>query len=261
MQSAAPFAVLQITDLHLLAEPDARLLGVDTAQSLDAVLTAALAEQQPAALLVTGDIAHNPSSAAYARAQTLIAQHFQGEVLWLAGNHDRGAMLAERAPRDALRLGDWQILTLDTHRDDISSGSVAPSELQRLGDALTRSTASHVLITGHHPPLPVGTPWLDGDRISNGAQLLEQLRADGRVRAYACGHVHQANALQHAGIAVLTTPSTCFQFVPGTARFTVDATPPGWRWLDLCHDGTLRTRVGRASQFAVTIDLSTFVKH
>jgi Icc protein len=261
MQRPAPFTVLQITDLHLLAEPGARLLGVDTALSLDAVLTAALAEQQPAALLVTGDIAHNPTPAAYARTRTLIGQHFQGEVLWLAGNHDHGAMLAERAPRVELRLGDWQILTLDTHRDDVTAGGVAPAELQRLSDCLACSTARHVLVVGHHPPLPVGTSWLDRDSISNGSELLALLSADGRVRAYACGHVHQENALQHADIAVLTTPSTCFQFVPGTQRFTVDATPPGWRWLELGHDGTLRTRVGRATHFAVTLDLSTFVKH
>ena len=33
------------------------------------------------------------------------------------------------------------------------------------------------------------------------------------------------------------------------------------RWLDLASDGTLTTRVGRATEFAVTIDLSGFKKN
>lgn len=56
-----PASVLQITDLHLLERPGAKLLGIDTAASLEAVLDAALAERQPAAMLVTGDIAHEPT--------------------------------------------------------------------------------------------------------------------------------------------------------------------------------------------------------
>jgi Icc protein len=73
--------------------------------------------------------------------------------------------------------------------------------------------------------------------------------------------VHQETATIERGVRVLTTPSTCFQFVPRTERFSVDATPPGWRWLHLASDGTLTTRVGRATGFAVTLDLSGFKKH
>src|SRR5262249_17738410 len=123
---------------------------------------------------------------------------------------------------------------------------------------------------GHHPPLPLGMPWLDPDCIDNGADLLALLDADARVKAYVCGHVHQDTATRHGRIDVLSTPSTCFQFVGHTPRFSVASTPPprswfaapsrGWRWLDLGYDGPLATRVGRATDFAITIDLSTFRK-
>jgi Icc protein len=262
MVATDSISLLQITDLHLLPDPEARLLGVDTGASLGAVLCAALARQLPDALIVTGDIAHVPAPAAYARARALLAQHYDGPMLWMPGNHDLHAVLAAAAPAaDELRVGDWCIVAIDTHTDDVESGSVTATELRRLRDRLARTDARHVVVFGHHPPLPVGTTWLDKSCIGNGAELLAALGADPRVRAYACGHVHHANASSHNGIALFTTPSTCFQFVPGTERFSVDTTPPGWRWFDLGADGTLRSQVGRADDFVVTLDLSTFKKH
>ena len=71
-------SLLQITDLHLQPDHGARLLGVDTAASLDAVLRAALSQRRADALIVTGDIAHSASEATYARARAAIAAHFHG---------------------------------------------------------------------------------------------------------------------------------------------------------------------------------------
>jgi 3',5'-cyclic-AMP phosphodiesterase len=262
MQAAASIFVLQITDLHLLPDAGSRLLGVDTAASLDAVLAAALAERLPDAVIVTGDVAHTPTAATYARARALVEARFRGVTLWLAGNHDHGDLLSAGAPAaNEINFGDWSVLAIDTHSDGVEAGSVAPAELQRLDAALANSRARHVVVVGHHPPLALGTPWLDSGRIGNGEALLELLSADPRVRAYACGHVHQASTAEHGALELLTSPSTCFQFVAGSERFSVDATPPGWRWLELRADGTLRSQIGRATGFAVTLDLSKFKKH
>ena len=261
MPNSGSLSVLQITDLHLLPGARARLLGVDTAASLDAVLCDALAECEADALLVTGDIAHEAAPQTYARARTLIARRYRGPARWVAGNHDLdAAFMDERLDASELRLRDWSIITIDTHIDGAEGGCVAAAELQRLRELLARSNARFVIVAGHHPPLEVGTPWLDQGRVVNGFELLDVLSGDARVRAYICGHVHQDTAAMHRGVQILTTPSTCFQFVGGTPRFAVDATPPGWRWLDLAADGTLSTRVGRARNFAVTVDVSGF-KH
>ena len=67
-QLTATLTLLQLTDLHLLAEPDSRLLGGSTAEgSLRAVLDQAFAERQPDAVLATGDITHHGDSVAYQR--------------------------------------------------------------------------------------------------------------------------------------------------------------------------------------------------
>jgi Icc protein len=255
------FSLLQITDLHLLAAENSRLLGVDTAASLNAVLRAALAERAADAMIVTGDIAHDAMETTYARVRAAIAARYQGPILWLPGNHDLAVPLdRERpAPRE-LALGDWQIIAIDTHMDGADGGNVGAAELERLRALLARITPRFVIVAGHHPPVPLGTPWLDRDSIANGTAVLDLLSGHSRVKAYVCGHVHQETESMHRGVRVLTTPSTCFQFVPGTPSFSVDATPPGWRWLDLASDGTLTTRVGRATGFAVTLDLSGFKK-
>ena len=261
MADAAPISLLQITDLHLLPAADARLLGVDTAASLAAVLHAALAERVPDALVVTGDLVHEPQVSAYERVRATIAKHYRGPMLWLPGNHDIADVLTRvHAPVERLELGDWCVIGIDTHVDGSESGRVSAAELLRLRDRLAATRARWVVVAGHHPPLPLGMPWLDPSRIVNGAELLAVLDSDARVRAYVCGHVHQDTANRHGRIDVLTTPSTCFQFVGSNPRFAVDATPPGFRWLDLGYDGTLATRVGRATDFTIAIDMSTFRK-
>jgi 3',5'-cyclic AMP phosphodiesterase CpdA len=133
MVSAGTIHVLQITDLHLLPVADARLLGVDTARSLDAVLRSALSQRLPDALLVTGDIAHTPADATYARARELIAARFRGPALWLAGNHDLTTPLsAARPAADEFEMASWSVIAIDTHVDGREGGWIADAELDRL---------------------------------------------------------------------------------------------------------------------------------
>jgi len=135
MVSAGTIHLLQITDLHLLSVADARLLGVDTARSLDAVLRNALSERVPDGLLVTGDIAHTPADATYARVRELIAARFRGPALWLAGNHDLTAPLnAARPTAGELEVADWSVIAIDTHVDGEEGGRVADAGLDRARD-------------------------------------------------------------------------------------------------------------------------------
>jgi 3',5'-cyclic-AMP phosphodiesterase len=45
----------------------------------------------------------------------------------------------------------------------------------------------------------------------------------------------------HGTVRLMTTPSTCAQFAPGSAKFTIDPRPPGYRWLTLHPGGTIET--------------------
>lgn len=253
--------VLQITDCHLLADDGARLLDTDTAATLDAVLARALQQHAPDLLLATGDLAHDCGAPGYERFARIVRGRYQGPVLALPGNHDFGEALRETlgalgmavpAPElTALPVGGWQVIGLDSHEDHAPGGRIGDAAIAALREQLARA-AQPVLIALHHPLVPVGAPWLDKDCPVNGASLLEWLAEQPLVRGIVYGHVHQQVDDAAGDCAVLGTPSTCFQFAPGSQRFALDARAPGWRWLFLADPGAglpgaaaLETQVAR----------------
>lgn len=247
--------VLQITDVHLRARVGARLLGVDTGHSLAAVLSQALAEATPAALLVTGDVSHDPEVAAYERFAGIVREHFQGPMLCLPGNHDLlGPMGALLSDPSVLHLPGWDVIGVDSHVDDVTEADVAEADVAALRECLDNAGARHVLVAAHHPPIEVGCPWLDKDRIQNGAELLEWLSEHAGVRGMVFGHAHQVVESVYKDIALLGTPSTCFQFAPNTQTFSIDDTMPGYRWLYLQADGTVRSEVRRVADYPLNIE-------
>ncbi|MCZ6710737.1 MAG: phosphodiesterase [Gammaproteobacteria bacterium] len=256
MTANALTTVLHITDVHLRAAPEALLLGVDTAHSVNAVLDQALAERSPDALLVTGDVSHDPEPAAYRRFAAIVAEHFQGPLLCLPGNHDLQAPMRHLLSEPCvLHLPGWDIIGLDSHVDNETEADVSDQDLARLKATLANVDERHVLVATHHPPIEVGCPWLDKDRIQNGQELLEFLSERASVKGLVFGHVHQVVESVYRDIVLLGTPSTCFQFAPNTQTFSIDDTMPGYRWLYLYADGHVATEVGRVADYPLHIDL------
>ena len=253
---SVPTTVLHVTDLHLRARVGERLLGVDTAESLRAVLTQALAEHRPDALLATGDIAHDPEPDAYARYLEIVREFFAGPLLTLPGNHDLEAPMRHLFSQPAvLSLGRWQIVGLDSHVDDRAEARVDAERLEALKSACAAAGDRPVIVATHHPPLPVGSPWLDKDRIQNGAELLEWLAEHSTARAVVFGHAHQLIESRYRHIGLLGTPSTCFQFAPASERFSIDTQKPGYRWLRLTDAGVVQSEVRLVADFDLTIEL------
>ena len=253
--------MLQITDAHLRPDSGQSLLGVDTAESLRAVLAQAFNESTPQLVVASGDLAHDPEVRSYRRFLAVLREFHQGATLFLPGNHDLAVPLARtlRGP-DSVTLGDWEVVGFDSHADERPEAELTTVDLAALQDRIAGSSARHLLLACHHPLVDVGCPWLDKDRIKNGGELLEWCAGNTRVRGVVFGHVHQVVERRYKGITVLGTPSTCFQFAPGSARFAIDETPtsrqPGYRWLDLQADGTIVSVVGRVTDYPLNIDLS-----
>jgi len=251
-------SVLQITDLHLLGDPAARLLGVDTADSLRAVLTQACGERRPDAVLVTGDLTQHGEPEAYARFVEILEAFYDGPRLVLPGNHDLAGPIAPYlATPSELDVGAWTIVGIDSHADGEVGAHADEAELARAKDACLRAHARGrpVLLAVHHPPVPVGCPWLDRDRIQNAGELLEWLSEHTTVAAMVFGHVHQVFDGRLHGLTLLGTPATCFQFRPESASFAIDGLKPGYRWLDLAADGGIRSQVRRVDDYPLNIEL------
>lgn len=254
--------ILQITDVHLRPSVGERVLGVDTADSLRAVLSQAIAQRQPDAVLATGDIAHDAEARTYARFIAILEEFYTGPRLLLAGNHDlSGPMRGYLSDPSVLSLPGWDLIGLDSHVDDSVGGEVAQSDIVALREACAAAKDKHVLLATHHPPISLDCPWLDKHRIKNGPELLEWLSEHTSVKAMVFGHAHQIvesvfePGLENRRIALLGTPSTCFQFAPRTAKFAIDDCKPGYRWLFLAAGGGVKSEVHRVADYPLNIEL------
>lgn len=260
----APLRVVQITDCHLGSQPGTRLLNIDTDSSLQAVLGRVRQRHpQPDLLLVTGDISDSGSAAAYQRLHD--ATRDFPRARWLPGNHDDTATLQQTlAGADCIQrefaAQHWHIIMLDTSVAGEVGGALADTELVALRDCLAtlqrdRPTC-HALICIHHPVVPVGCAWLDGQRVANADAFWREISAFPQVRAVLCGHVHQPFDQQLQGVRVLTSPSTAWQFAADSADFRVDTLAPGYRWLELHADGRIDTGIERvgAAEFAADVN-------
>jgi Icc protein len=89
----------------------------------------------------------------------------------------------------------------------------------------------------------MGSKWLDEVGLENGDELFAVLDRHPQVRVLLWGHVHQAYEGLRKRVRMLSTPSTCAQFTPGSDGFAVDRRPPAYRWIDLHADGRIETGV------------------
>lgn len=246
-----PLTLWQFTDTHLAADPGAELLGVNVRESLRRVVAAAARDLPPPDLvLATGDLVHDASAAGYAAlAATLGA--LPAPVYCLPGNHDDPALMREALSGSAAHYvdqwvaGRWLLLFLNTAQAGQVAGYLPAAELARVRESLRRRPGHFVLLCLHHPPVAIGSPWLDAIGLQNGAELLELVAAHPRVRGVVWGHTHQEYEGEWRGARLLGAPSTCVQFLPGAAHCAADTRPAGYRWLDLYDDGRIDSGVRR----------------
>ena len=244
-----PVRVLHVTDPHLFADSDSSLRGAVTHTTLADVLGHYQASGWHANLVaMTGDVVQDDSKAAYQRFLDLLSP-LGLPVYCVPGNHDvRGVMREMLATPpffycDSKEIGDWLIVGIDSCIDDDAGGQVAQAEMGRLAGILSTTAAKHVAVCLHHPPLPMGSKWLDQVGLENGDELLQNLALSDKVRIVMFGHVHQEFFAEIGGIKIIGTPSTCRQFKPGSDEFALDDLPPAYRRVELFADGSVSTEL------------------
>lgn len=238
--------IVQITDTHIAREPGPTdFEGVDTAATLAAVLGAIDAQPAPVdCVVLTGDLVDIPSPEAYGRLLALLEAR-PCPVVCLPGNHDDPGMMDRLLNRGVVStarvidLGAWRVIMLNDWVEGSPGGRFRPEELAFLETALSAAGSIPVLVCLHHPPVPVGSPWMDAMGLENAADLFDVTDSFNNVRGMICGHIHQEFGAERDGMPLLGTPATCVQFRPGVSRYTVDPLPPGYRVLELLPDGAL----------------------
>lgn len=191
---------------------------------------------------MTGDLIQDDSREAYRRFRL----HFEPlglPVLCIPGNHDVRELMQDALAQEpflycgATEVADWLIVGIDSCRRTSAGGRVSAKELDRLDRVIAGSAAEHVLVCLHHPPLPVGSAWLDRVGLDNGEEFLARVAHSGRVRGCLFGHVHQNFDEEVDGMRIIGTPSTCRQFLPDSEEFALDDRPPAYRRIVLTADG------------------------
>ena len=249
-----PIKVLQITDTHLYAVPEGTLLKMRTNDSFRKVINLLQKDEQGIDLvLATGDISQDGSEKAY--------QHFidsvqilNAPVRWVPGNHDLRDVMAVVGEESGLnnkveKLGNWQIVLLDSSRTNHVDGFIGEQEMQFLDQALREAEADpdieHCLVTLHHNPIPGSSSWMRDIGLRNDREFIKLLKHYDIVRAIVYGHIHQELDFKVGNIRCFCTPSTCIQFKPEVIDFALDKLNPGYRRLELFADGTIETEVIR----------------
>lgn len=241
--------ILHITDPHLFADPEGSLRGLATHASLQRVLDHYQAGDWLAdRVVITGDLIQDDSAEAYDRFRELLLP-LNMRMHCVPGNHDVRELMRRVccAPPFSYcaheEVGNWLIIGLDSCITGDAGGLLTEEELHRLSDTVTHSSAKHVMVCLHHPPVDMGSAWLDTVGLRNGEDVLNHLQSLGRVRLAVFGHVHQPYDQEHHGIRIIGTPSTCRQFLPGSDDFAVDDRPPAYRRITLRNDGSSDTQL------------------
>lgn len=251
--------VIQLTDPHLMADPSGTLLGVNTRDSLAAVV--ALAKQDTAApdlILATGDLAQDGSETAY-RAFADALRNFSCPSVWLPGNHDDVATLqsviaGSDAARRQVLAGGWHFVQLDSSLNGEVHGELSSHELAFLESALTDHPDLPTLVTLHHHPVDIGCEWMANIGLRNRQAFWHIVDRFPQVKVVLWGHIHQEFDAVRKGVRLLATPSTCIQFESGSREFSVEEKAPGYRWFNCYPSGAFETGVCRADHFEYELD-------
>ena len=138
---------------------------------------------------------------------------------WWAGNHDdRAALLDTFAGTRYLAGGESthytvehdqaSIVVLDSGGAGQHSGHLGGEQLAWLDHQLAARGDVPAFVALHHPPAPVGIPFLDAMGLHDADALAEVITAHPRVARVLAGHVHRPVTAAFAATVLSIAPST-----------------------------------------------------
>ncbi len=215
--------LLQLSDLHLVADGELPGSGADPLANLEAAV-----EQiggsgaRPEAIVLTGDLADRGEPAAYVmlrRRIEALCDTVGAEAVYLPGNHDdraefRRHLLDEEGSDDPIHqvrwFGDLRLLTLDSVVPGDDAGRLEPSELEWVERELASATAPDgTILALHHPP--VRSPIVSMADIGLAEpEALERLIEGTDVCLVICGHNHHASAGAVGSVPVFVAPALAY---------------------------------------------------
>ncbi|MBY0377053.1 MAG: metallophosphoesterase [Gammaproteobacteria bacterium] len=231
--------LLQLSDTHIQADPNAVLYQVSTLKKLKQLRGKVAARVESIdALFLSGDVSQDGTVKSYQHIAESLSI-FQKPVYWFAGNHDAPRVMYDTLasypyfqPLDSLTLNNWQFLVLDTVREGCDEGYLVENTEARI------EASTFCAVWMHHHPTPVGAKLIDKYKLQN-PELLSQFLSlqQKKPEVIITGHVHGAYQTYFEGIPVISSPATCFQFPTEATTLAVEPTG-GCTFWTFYEDGT-----------------------
>ena len=247
--------IVQLTDLHLYEDPDARFYEIPTRELFQDVV--AHVEQNAGRvdhLVVTGDHTNDDLAVTYEAVRDIL-RPWHDRAWFVPGNHEDRATLRATFPdripgagaeriNFAFTAGDALCLGVDTHVPGKVPGHVGADQIEWIEGQLEAHDAATVVLFMHHPPILLGLAWMDRIGLAGREQLQDLVLREPRIRLVCCGHVHHESSHRVGAATVVTTPSTGLQFSPTSEEAEFVPGAPGYRIIELDGD-SCATRVVR----------------
>lgn len=251
---------VQISDTHIFANKQDALLGVNTWESLQAIVALLLKYQDEFDFIIhTGDLSQDQTPASYNHIAECL-NVFKKPIYFVPGNHDDPAVMEKVFPQGEWRLdktiirGNWQCVLLNSHQSHKVKGLINDEQLRFLENAIMKNPDKETVVFFHHHPLEIGCLWLDPLGVENSSLFWQSVKKFPQIKAIFFGHIHQEFAKEVNGIVCYGLPSTCIQFKPRCEHFELDKIPQGFRLTSLLPDGRIVTEVKRLAAYVGQFD-------
>jgi len=244
----------QISDCHLYKNKAAKHHGANVFDNLLNVLLSIKQQAELQFIVFTGDLTQDHSYQSYQNFYAAFEMcQINIPVYFLAGNHDEEKLFASHlseAPFNSekkINLLHWQIQLINS-KSDSPAGIV---DIKQNTDLLEASDPEKFqLLMMHHHPINVGY-FIDRHGLINKSEFWQSLMpfnsVNQRIKAIACGHVHNAMDLmpEQTGysLPLYTCPATSIQFDKRASTVSNAGKTAGYRVFSLADSGDIETMV------------------
>lgn len=207
--------IAHLSDPHLTTG----VLAAEPAAGLRLALGRMLAlEPRPDCVVITGDLTDHGRPEEY-RQLAEVLDGYPIPVHLVTGNHDgHDGLLGEfgGGPRlggadrahYSVEYPEATIVALDALVEGTNAGTLGDEQLAWLDGVLAARADVPALVCLHHPPIPVGIPFMDSIRLTDGPALRAVLSRHRHVVRVLAGHLHRVATASFAGSTLTVAPST-----------------------------------------------------
>ncbi len=222
---------LQISDTHIVKPGNLVSGHLDTASSLKRVALRIAELQfevgQLDGIVVTGDVSDDGTADSYALFKSIL-EPLNLPIFCIPGNHDarapfrnafeNAAYLPEKGKLNwKQKLGDLQLIGLDTLIEGQSGGELDRETLQFLKASLSDLRQAPAVILIHHQPFKSGIAFMDTIGLQKGTEKLCAILGEYQGELLIlCGHIHRNISTRLAGHSIISAPSVCSSFLFNT---------------------------------------------